>query len=163
MQGSRCLAQGKHSGSLSQHAVILAAGLPRRWDFSISSTCFPKSHLPSHRSSQENGPWKPSSLHSLCLAGESFSARAGCSKDRLPTGVLVWRESVNGPQSWQGKTFPFHLLPFAQQTWLPSALPWLLGLLPALFQVSLGHQGGSEDSSGALEPSEGARKSDTLV
>lgn len=43
-----------------------------------------------------------------------------------------------------------------------SALPWLPGLLPALLHISLGHQGGSEDSSGALESSEGARKSDTL-
>ena len=39
--------------------------------------------------------------------------------------------------------------------WLPSAFCWLPGILPALFLISLGHHGGSEDSSGALEPLEG--------
>lgn len=42
----------------------------------------------------------------------------------------------------------------------PSALSWRPEASHP--HISLGHQGGSEDSSGAQEPAKGARKSDTL-
>lgn len=134
--------------------------------YSISSMRFPKSHLPPPKY------WGTLSMDTsfppFTLVRVKFSARAGCSKGRLPTVGLVWRESGNTLQSWKQRPPPFHLLPSTVQMWLQSAFPWLPGLLPALLlpalhHLSPGHQGGSKDSSGALEPFEGARESDTLV
>lgn len=128
----------------------------------ISSPSFPKSHLPSQQSHQENGPWKPPSLHASSLIRGNSSLRG---RVAIRTGSQLLPQSGENqgiPSEGNERASPSPLPTFHCKCALPllSPAPWAP---PSPAPLSLGHQGGSEDSSGALEPSEGARKSDTLV
>lgn len=149
MEGTRHKASLRRAPQAQEGSPCSPVIACRRWDFSATSPWLVTQKPPSKAAEK--------SVHGNILH------RCSRVRDNLLCQGRYGETQGLSELGMKGSSHP--LLPSPARSLPPSPHlpPPLPGPLPAPLHVSVGHQGGSEDSSGALEPSKGARKSDTLV